>query len=100
MAAAIGLQQAGWSVTVLERAPVLGEVGAGWSFAANAVRTVDALGLGNEFRAISVPSQAAANLLTPSGRYLMRFRPGKDQLRQANHRAELLAVRRERRGVL
>jgi 2-polyprenyl-6-methoxyphenol hydroxylase-like FAD-dependent oxidoreductase len=39
-----------------------------------------------------VPTQAAANLLTPSGRYLMRFRPGRDRPLLANHRAELQRV--------
>jgi 2-polyprenyl-6-methoxyphenol hydroxylase-like FAD-dependent oxidoreductase len=78
LAAAIGLRQVGWTVTVLERAPELREVGAGWSFAPNAQRAADALGLGEGFRACSVPTQAAANLRTPSGRHLLRFRPGRD----------------------
>ena len=89
LAAAIGLCRVGWSVTVLERAADLGERGAGWSFAPNAVRAIDALGLGEEFRAISVPSQAGATLRRPDGTYLMRFRQGRDTALLANHRAEL-----------
>ncbi|WP_067897866.1 FAD-dependent monooxygenase [Nocardia vaccinii] len=92
LAAAIGLRRAGWSVTVLERRADTGEVGAGWSFAPNAVRAVDALGIGEEFRAVSVPTQAGATLRTPDGRYLMRFRPGRDTALLANHRADLHGV--------
>jgi len=89
LATAIGLRRCGWSVTVLERADQLREVGAGWSFAPNALRAVDWLGLGNEFGAISWPSQAGATLRRPDGRYLMRFHPGRDITLLANHRAEL-----------
>ncbi|MFJ4653326.1 FAD-dependent monooxygenase [Nocardia sp. NPDC088792] len=59
LAAAIGLRRVGWSVTVLERAGESREVGAGWSFAPNAVQAIDALGVGAEFRAISQPSEAS-----------------------------------------
>lgn len=89
LAAAIGLRRAGWSVTVLERRPGLREIGAGWSFAPNAVRAADALGVGDDFRAVSVPTQAGATLHTPDGRYLMRFRPGRGTALLANHRADL-----------
>ena len=89
LAAAIGLRRIGWTVTVLERAPELRAAGSGWSFARNGERAADALGFGEPFRACSVPTQAAANLLTPSGRYLMRFRPGRDTPLLANHRADL-----------
>ncbi|MFI6369249.1 FAD-dependent monooxygenase [Nocardia sp. NPDC050630] len=89
LAAAIGLRRAGWSVTVLERAAELREAGAGWSFAPNSVRAADALGFGDVMRSVSVPTRAAANLLTPSGRYLMRFREGRDTPLLANHRADL-----------
>ncbi|WAL63149.1 FAD-dependent monooxygenase [Amycolatopsis cynarae] len=92
LAAAIGLRRAGWTVTVLERAPGLREAGAGWSFAPNAVRAADALGVGEGFRAVSVPTEAGATLRTPDGGYLMRFRPGRDTPLLANHRADLLGV--------
>jgi len=92
LAAAIGLRRIGWTVTVLERAPELRAAGSGWSFARNGERAADALGFGEPFRACSVPTQAAANLLTPSGRYLMRFRPGRDTPLLANHRADLQRV--------
>lgn len=89
LAAAIGLRRAGWTVTVLERATGLREVGAGWSFAPNAVRAADALGVGEQFRAVSVPTEAGVTLRTPAGGYLMRFRPGRDTPLLANHRADL-----------
>ncbi|MEV5839581.1 hypothetical protein [Nocardia sp. NPDC052112] len=41
LAAAIGLRRAGWSVRVLERRVDPGEIGAGWSFAPNALRADD-----------------------------------------------------------
>lgn len=89
LAAAIGLRRVGWSVTVLERRPDATEIGAGWSFAPNALRAATALGFGEEFRAVSVPTHAAATLRTPRGRYLMRFRQGRDTELLANHRADL-----------
>jgi 2-polyprenyl-6-methoxyphenol hydroxylase-like FAD-dependent oxidoreductase len=92
LAAAIGLRRVGWTVAVLERAPELRAVGSGWSFARNGERAADALGFGEEFRACSVPTQAAGNLLLPSGRHLMRFRPGRDAPLLANHRADLQRV--------
>ncbi|MER6596116.1 FAD-dependent oxidoreductase, partial [Micromonospora purpureochromogenes] len=38
LAAALALHRAGWRVTVLERAPELGEVGAGLTLMSNALR--------------------------------------------------------------
>ncbi|GAA4627663.1 FAD-dependent monooxygenase [Actinoallomurus vinaceus] len=92
LAVAIGLRRAGWSVTVLERAAEFREVGAGWSFAPNAVRAADALGVGEELRAVSVPTEAGATLRTPAGGHLMRFRAGRDTPLLANHRADLHRV--------
>ena len=46
LTAALALARRGAQVTVLERAPELGEVGAGIQISANAVRVLDALGLG------------------------------------------------------
>ncbi|MEU0564843.1 FAD-dependent oxidoreductase [Nonomuraea sp. NPDC005983] len=92
LAAAIGLQRAGWTVTLLERAPQLREAGAGWSFAPNALRAADALGVGTEFRACSVPTEAGATMRLPGGEYLIRFQPGDDPPLLANHRADLQRV--------
>ncbi|GAA2286773.1 FAD-dependent monooxygenase [Nonomuraea roseoviolacea subsp. roseoviolacea] len=92
LAAAVGLLRSGWNVTVLEQARELGEVGAGWSFAPNALRAADALGVGEEFRACSVPTEAGATMRLPDGTYLMRFQPAADAPLLANHRADLQRV--------
>ena len=51
LAAALALHRRGWRVTVLERAAELREVGAGLTLMANALRALDALGLGAAVRA-------------------------------------------------
>ena len=68
LAAAVGLRRAGWSVTVLERAPVIAEVGAGLTLWPNAERALDALGI--EIRSRAVPTVSRGNLRTPTGRRL------------------------------
>ncbi|WP_327035893.1 NAD(P)-binding protein [Micromonospora ureilytica] len=50
LSATLALHRHGWRITVLERAPELREVGAGLSLMANAVRALDALGLGPALR--------------------------------------------------
>ncbi|WP_410635429.1 FAD-dependent monooxygenase [Amycolatopsis sp. cmx-4-83] len=45
LAAAAGLHRVGWRVTVLERAPEFGDVGAGISLWSNALRCLDELGV-------------------------------------------------------
>lgn len=47
LAAALALLRQGFEVTVLEQAPVLGEVGAGVQLSANATRVLSLLGLGD-----------------------------------------------------
>ncbi len=54
LAAALGLARAGFDVTVLERQPVLGEIGAGIQLGPNAFRAFDALGIGEAARAIAI----------------------------------------------
>ncbi|GIH03371.1 FAD-dependent oxidoreductase [Rhizocola hellebori] len=54
LAAAVALRRAGWTVTVLERAPQFGEVGAGLTLMSNALRGLEALGLGEAVRAAGV----------------------------------------------
>ncbi|GAB2598704.1 FAD-dependent monooxygenase [Pseudactinotalea suaedae] len=48
LASALGLAQAGWQVTVLERAAELGEVGAGVALSRNGVASLRGLGLDDE----------------------------------------------------
>ncbi|MFE0156615.1 FAD-dependent monooxygenase [Nonomuraea sp. NPDC059007] len=72
MAAALALHRIGWRATVLERAPELGEIGAGMSQAPNALRALDELGVGEQARQVGVSTFAAANLRTANGRHLQR----------------------------
>lgn len=69
LAAAIGLRQAGWEVTVLERARELADVGAGISLHANGMRALDAL---DAVRAAARP-QYTGGTRTPDGRWLARM---------------------------
>lgn len=92
LAAAVALHRVGWRVTVLERTPVLREIGAGMSQAPNAMRALDVLGVGEQARSVGVPTYAAANLRTPDGRHLQRARPGDATALLAFHRADLHRV--------
>ncbi|MBR8638315.1 FAD-dependent monooxygenase [Streptomyces tuirus] len=72
LAAAIGLRRAGWEVTVVERAPVLADVGAGISLHANGIRALDALGVGAAVRAAARP-QYTGGTRDPRGAWLARM---------------------------
>lgn len=54
LAAALGLARSGFRVTVLEKAPALGEIGAGIQLGPNAFHAFDHLGVGEAARAIAV----------------------------------------------
>jgi 2-polyprenyl-6-methoxyphenol hydroxylase-like FAD-dependent oxidoreductase len=54
LATALALARAGFATTVLEKAPVLGEVGAGIQLGPNAFRAFDALGVGDAARAMAI----------------------------------------------
>ncbi|KJS53631.1 FAD-dependent oxidoreductase [Streptomyces rubellomurinus subsp. indigoferus] len=69
LAAAIGLRLAGWDVTVVERAAVLDDAGAGISLAANGMRALAALGVGERIEAAS-RRQYTGGTRTPDGRRL------------------------------
>ncbi|MFJ9696974.1 FAD-dependent monooxygenase [Kitasatospora sp. NPDC101183] len=69
LAAAIGLRLAGWEVTVLERAAVLDDAGAGISLAANGMRALAALGVGERIEA-AARRQYTGGTRTPDGRRL------------------------------
>ncbi|MGX8904803.1 FAD-dependent monooxygenase [Streptomyces netropsis] len=72
LAAAIGLRRIGWEVTVLERARVLDDAGAGISLHANGIRALDVLGVGAAVRAAARPQYTGATR-TPRGRRLARM---------------------------
>ena len=54
LATALGLAQKGFSITVLEKAPALGEIGAGIQLGPNAFHAFDQLGIGEQARAMAV----------------------------------------------
>src|SRR5437868_10271790 len=54
LAAALGFAQKGFSVLLLEKAPQLGEIGAGIQLGPNAFHCFDYLGIGEAARAIAV----------------------------------------------
>lgn len=94
LTAACALAQRGFSVTVLERAGALREVGAGLQISPNGVRVLDALGLWPRFQAISVASERV-ELHDSTGRpvarlNLARHRP-QDRFRLV-HRARLVEL--------
>lgn len=74
LASAIALRQAGWRVTVLERAPEFGEVGAGLGFGSYAMASLAALGVEREVRDAG-RFAPHAGYQDPSGRWLLRI-PG------------------------
>ncbi|MEV4076486.1 FAD-dependent monooxygenase [Nonomuraea fuscirosea] len=53
LAAGVALRRKGWDVTVLERVPVIEPVGSGLAISANALKALDAVGLGDRIRALS-----------------------------------------------
>ncbi|WP_309055637.1 FAD-dependent monooxygenase [Streptomyces sp.] len=69
LAAAIGLRRVGWDVTVVERAPVADDAGAGISLHANGIRALDALGAGEPVRAAARP-QYTGGTRVPGGGWL------------------------------
>lgn len=72
LTAALALARRGAQVTVLERAPDLTEVGAGIQISANAVRVLDALGLGPALDAASLRNRAV-QLNNAQGRRVLRM---------------------------
>ncbi|MFG2071213.1 FAD-dependent monooxygenase [Nonomuraea maritima] len=53
LSAGVALLRRGWDVTVLERAPAIEPVGSGLAIAANALKALDALELGDRVRALA-----------------------------------------------
>jgi 2-polyprenyl-6-methoxyphenol hydroxylase-like FAD-dependent oxidoreductase len=72
LCAAIGLRRVGWEVTVLERAPQLRPAGAGLTLMANALRALDALGLGAAVRAAG-SIDAPGGTRAASGKWISRI---------------------------
>jgi 2-polyprenyl-6-methoxyphenol hydroxylase-like FAD-dependent oxidoreductase len=96
LATAVALKRASWEVEVFERAPELGEVGAGLSLWKNAQAALDRLGLLESLRALGVEGQTGA-FRTPSGDIFLEMKAGTSGTASGGiilllHRAELLAV--------
>jgi len=72
LASAVALAQAGWRVTVLERAPAFGEVGAGLATTGNGMTALSALGLAEAARAVAYQT-GTAGLQDTRGRWIMRM---------------------------
>lgn len=91
LAAAVGLRRVGWSAIVLEQAEAIGAVGAGLSLWPNAVRALDALGVGDAARSVGVTGVSRGSMRLPSGTWLRHARPG-DVPVLLLHRADLHQV--------
>ncbi|MGH4030519.1 FAD-dependent oxidoreductase [Actinomycetota bacterium Odt1-20B] len=93
LATAVALRRAGWRVQVLERRPDFRELGAGLSLWPNALRALDALGLGERVRELAL-TDASAGIRDRSGRWLSRTDTGELARRHGEvamvHRADLL----------
>lgn len=72
LAAAVALTRAGWLVTVLERAPDFGEVGAGLAVTRNGMTALAALGVADAVRDAGYET-VTAGIQDPDGRWLMRI---------------------------
>ncbi|MDY7090892.1 MAG: FAD-dependent oxidoreductase, partial [Actinomycetota bacterium] len=96
LAAALALQRRGWSVTVIERAPALENVGAGLAVAPNALRALDQLGVGGPVRGLSA-LQGTAGIQRPDGGWITRTDTSAAEARFGEptivvHRAALISV--------
>lgn len=69
LTAGVALHQRGWAVTVLERAEKIEPVGSGLAIAANALKALDVIGLGDEVRKLS-SIQGMAGIRRPDGAWL------------------------------
>ena len=72
LASAVSLSQAGWQVTVLERAPEFGEVGAGLAITGNGMTALGAIGAAGAVRDAGYQT-STAGYQGPDGRWLMQI---------------------------
>ncbi|MFD6158362.1 FAD-dependent monooxygenase [Nocardia sp. NPDC060256] len=97
LATAIALLRRGWEVEVLERAAEIAEVGAGISLWSNALRALDALGLGDQVRSHAVEA-GSSGIRDHKGRWISRVDTEAIRSRFGSpivmHRADLLDVLR------
>ncbi|MEV6070725.1 FAD-dependent monooxygenase [Nocardia sp. NPDC052001] len=97
LATAIAFDRQGWEVEVLEKAAAIKEVGAGLSLWPNAIRALDALGLGERVRARAI-EEGSAGIRNSRGAWLSRADTETMRARYGNpimiHRADLLDMLR------
>lgn len=96
LASSVALAQAGWRVTVLERASSFGELGAGLAVTGNGMTALAALGLDDAVRAAGYQT-GVAGFQDSSGRWLKRFPDDRPDLAAVTtiwglHRQRLHAV--------
>ncbi|SNS07438.1 2-polyprenyl-6-methoxyphenol hydroxylase [Streptosporangium subroseum] len=90
LTAAVALQQRGWDVTVFERAASLEPVGSGLAVAANALKALDTIGVGDEIRGLSA-IQGEAGIRRADGRWLMKTT---EEATSARHGDSVVVLRR------
>lgn len=94
LVAAVALQSDGHDVTLYERRSDAGALGAGLTLFENAFTALDAVGLGEQVRAVS--SSAIGRMRSgqrqPSGRWLMSLPPSATPSIRSLHRADLHRV--------
>ncbi len=97
LATAIAFRRQGWEIEVLERSARVAEVGAGLSLWPNALRALDALGIGDEVRA-RAREESSAGIRDSRGRWLSRTDLDAVRARYGSpillHRADLLDILR------
>lgn len=97
LATAIAFTRIGWQVQVLERAPALTAPGAGLSLWPNALRALDALGIGDRVRA-RAREDGSAGIRDSRGAWLSKFDVAAMKARYGLpimvHRADLLDILR------
>ncbi|GAB0107930.1 FAD-dependent monooxygenase [Nocardia sp. JMUB6875] len=97
LATAIAFTRQGWDVEVLERSTRIAEVGAGISLWPNALRALNALGLGDEIRK-QAREERSAGIRDSKGRWLARADADAIRERYGSpvmmHRADLLDILR------
>ena len=74
LSAAISLSRTGWHVTILERSPELGEIGAGFAMSRNAVAAFRGLGFTSDDVAALGCATRAAGTWTSDGRPILTLR--------------------------
>ncbi|MBP3965989.1 FAD-dependent monooxygenase [Paenibacillus sp. DLE-14] len=96
LCSALALQQRGWQVAVYDKAAALREAGAGIVLAANAMKALDVLGVGNNVREAGAPVMQA-DIRTWNGRLITSLPAAKQAAKYGTHsyvihRAELQSI--------